>query len=90
MTMDRIRFGKGEALGSRVPNYSLARTDLDRPVREGEGITRTSAKHSRLYGVAIWFSSTRPLRCTIRATSRAQAEEFARNRHPTLTRLEID
>jgi hypothetical protein len=70
-------------------DYSRPLTDFDRPQAEGPGITRTEAAHARLYSLRITFSLARPLTTTIRATSQAQAERFARNRHPTLTGLEF-
>jgi hypothetical protein len=76
--------GKG-----RVANYMLPVQEFDRPLATGDGITRTTATHTQLYHLLIWFSATKTMRCSIRASSKAQAEQFARNRHPTLSRLEF-
>ena len=70
-----------------VPNYNLAPTDFDRPLESGEGITRTSAPHARHFRFTITFVHARPLRTTILATSRSEAEKFARTRHQTLISL---
>lgn len=49
----------------------------------GEGISRTSDPHARLWPVTVTFTTgSRPMSTTIRALSAGQAEEFARNRHP--------
>jgi hypothetical protein len=70
-------------------DYSRPLTDFDRPRQEGEDITHTTATHARLYSLRITFTVARPLLTTIRAVSRAQAERFARARHPTLTGLQF-
>lgn len=48
----------------------------------GEGITRTSTPGARLWPVEIRWPGVRPMRCTIRATSKRQAYQFAERRHP--------
>ena len=73
----------------REPSYVFPLTDMDAPLSSGEGITRTSAKVTRLYSMAVWFQADKPMRTSIRAISKKQAESFARARHPTLTRLEF-
>ena len=77
--------GKG-----RVTSYMLPPTEHDQPIASGEGLTRTSATITHLYHLMIWFGASKPMRATIRATTKREAELFARNRHPTLTRLEFD
>lgn len=56
----------------------------DDPCRmAGEGITRSSEPGTRLWQVEVkWPTARRPMRCTIRATSKKQAHLFASRRHP--------
>lgn len=49
----------------------------------GEGITRTSDPRARLWALVIPLPGLRPLHCTIRATSKAEAIRFAAARHPS-------
>jgi hypothetical protein len=69
-------------------NYLLPVLDNDEPLATGEGLTRTSAAAARLFHMLVHFGHSRPMRCTIRALSWSQAEQFARNRHPDLARIE--
>jgi hypothetical protein len=50
--------------------------------RLGEGISRTSAKGTRLHRLRIVFPQAMPMIETIRATSIREAKQFARNRYP--------
>lgn len=56
----------------------------DEPNHVGEGITRTSDPDARLWPVTVTFNAGgRPMATLIRAVSAGQAEQFARNRHPS-------
>lgn len=62
----------------------------DDPCRHaGEGITRTTEPGTRLWPVEIRWPGVRPMRCTIRATSKRQARQFAERRHPNASSIEI-
>ncbi len=69
-------------------NYQLPVLEHDEPQAVGEGLTRTSKAGSRLFDMLVHFNHSRPMRCTIRALSWEQAEQFAANRHPDLARIE--
>jgi hypothetical protein len=55
----------------------------------GEGITRTSEPGARFWPVQIHWPGCRPMRCTIRATCKQQAYQFAERRHPDASSIEI-
>lgn len=55
----------------------------------GEGITRTSEPGARFWPMEVCWPGRRPMRCTIRATSRQQAQQFASARHPDASSIEI-
>ena len=55
----------------------------------GEGITRTTAPGAKFWPVMVRFGNGSPMRATIRATSKMQAAEFARNRHPHATSITV-
>lgn len=55
----------------------------DAPDHTGEGITYTTQPGSRLWAVEVPFPGRQPMRCTIRATSKTQALQFAIARHPS-------
>jgi hypothetical protein len=62
----------------------------DDPCRHaGEGITRTSEPGAKLWPVEIRWPGCRPMRCTIKATSKRQAYQFAERRHPNASSIEI-
>jgi hypothetical protein len=69
-------------------NYLLPVLEHDEPQATGEGLTRTSKAGANLFDMVVHFNSSRPMRTTIRALTWAQAEQFARNRHPDLARIE--
>jgi hypothetical protein len=48
----------------------------------GEGITRTTEPGAKFWPVEIRWPGRRPMRCTIRATNKQQAHQFAERRHP--------
>lgn len=73
----------------RPVNYVLPVADATEPVSTGEGITRTSSKHSRLFPVRVHFQHAKPLLDSIKAVSKAQAQTFAKNRYPTQVRIEL-
>jgi hypothetical protein len=73
----------------RPISYFLQVADPTEPVSTGDGITRTSSKHSKLFAVRVHFKHARPLTDSIRAVSKAQAQTFARNRYPTQVRIEL-
>lgn len=73
----------------RPISYILPMVDATEPVNVGEGITRTSSKHARLFPVRVHFQYAKPLLDSIRAVSRAQANTFARNRYPTHVQIEL-
>lgn len=59
------------------------RAYTDEPTHGGEGITRTSDPRARFWPATITFTTgAKPLRCTIKAISPKQVEQFARARHP--------
>ena len=55
----------------------------------GEGITRTSEPGAKFWPVEGRFPGRRPMRCTIRATSKQQAYQFAERRHPNASSIKI-
>lgn len=55
----------------------------------GEGITRTTAPSAKFWPVMVRFGNGSPMRATIRATSKMQAAEFAKNRHPHATSITV-
>ena len=55
----------------------------------GEGITRTSEPGARFWPVQIHWPGCRPMRCTIRATCKRQAYQFAERRHPDASLIKI-
>lgn len=73
----------------RPISYLLPMADATEPVNTGEGITRTSSKHSRLFAVRVHFQYAKPLTDSIRAMSKAQAKTFAKNRYPTQVKIEL-
>ena len=73
----------------RPVSYVLPVADATEPVSTGEGITRTSSRHSRLFAVRVYFQNAKPLTDSIRAVSKAQAKAFAKNRYPTQVRIEL-
>lgn len=58
-------------------------TPTDEPTYTGEGITFTTQTGSRLWAVEVPFPGRSAMRCTIRATSKTQALQFAIARHPS-------
>lgn len=54
----------------------------------GEGITRTAQPGSRLWPFEITFPG-QPMRGTVRATNRRQAESFLRARHPQAQAISV-
>ena len=62
--------------------------DPTAPPTTGNGITFTDAADATLWAMAITLTCSRTLRCTIRATSWAQAKAFAQHRHPTATTIQ--
>jgi hypothetical protein len=58
-------------------------------LNSGEGITRTTNPRAQLYQFEVRMDRLRPLRGTISATSRKQAEQFARARHPNATQITV-
>ena len=64
-----------------MSRYRVAAND-EQPVSAGEGITVTADPSAKLWPVVVTFTTGgQPMRCTIRAINREQAETFARNRH---------
>ena len=62
----------------------------DDPCRmAGEGITRTSEPGARFWPVEVRWTGCRPMRCTIRATCKQQAYQFAERRHPRASSIKI-
>lgn len=55
----------------------------------GEGITRTNEPGAKFWPVEIRWPGRRPMRCTIRATSKQQAHQFAERRHPDASSIKI-
>jgi hypothetical protein len=55
----------------------------------GEGITRTSEPGAIHWPCEITFACRQPMRCTIRATCKQQAYQFAERRHPDASSIEI-
>jgi len=55
----------------------------------GEGITRTTDPAARFWPVLVRFGHGSPMRATVKATSKAQALQFAARRHPHATHIEI-
>ena len=62
----------------------------DDPCRmAGEGITRTTEPGAKFWPVEIRWPGRRPMRCTIRATCKQQAHQFAERRHPDASSIKI-
>lgn len=61
-------------------NYMLLSND-EHPVA-GEGITRTTEPGSRLWPYQVTFPGNKPMRGSVRAASKRQAERFLQARHP--------
>ena len=62
----------------------------DDPCRHGgEGVTRTSEPGARFWPVEVRWPGCRPMRCTIRATCKQQAYQFAERRHPRASSIEV-
>jgi hypothetical protein len=55
----------------------------------GEGITRTTAPGAQFWPVEVHFPCRRPMRCTIRATCKQQAHQFAERRHPDASSITV-
>jgi len=55
----------------------------------GEGITRTTEPGAKFWPVEIRWPGRRPMRCTIRATCKQQAHQFAERRHPDASSIKI-
>ena len=70
-------------------NFTLHWAEDSKPV-VGEGISRTSSSRAVLWSVVVDFARTPQLRTTIRATSKAEARKFAKNRHPDATTITIN
>lgn len=68
--------------------YTLPWLDTSEPQAVGEGLTRTSSPGARLFHMLLTFENARPMRATVRALNWRQAEQFARNRHPTLATIQ--
>jgi len=62
-------------------NYGLLTRD-ETHVETGEGITMTTEPGAKLWPYRVVFPGNRPMRGSIRAASRRQAERFLRARHP--------
>ena len=77
-----------KTMPAKPRNYLLPVLEHDEPLATGEGLTRTSKPGTALFHMLVHFKSSRPMRCTIRAISWSQAEQFARNRHPDLASIE--
>jgi len=73
----------------RPVSHVLPVADATEPVSTGEGITRTSSKHARLFPVRVHFEHAKPLTDSIKAVSKAQAQAFAKRRYPTQIRIEL-
>jgi|688.fasta_scaffold420588_3 hypothetical protein len=63
--------------------------DDDPCLSAGEGITRTTNPRATLWPFEARFPQGRPMRGTIRATGKQQAERFAQNRHPNANKITI-
>lgn len=62
-------------------NYKLLSRD-ETLVESGEGITMTTEAGARLWPYRVMFPGNRPMRGSVRAVSKRQAERFLRARHP--------
>jgi hypothetical protein len=63
--------------------------DDDPCLSAGEGITRTTNPRATLWPFEARFPQGRPMRGTIRATGKQQAQQFAQNRHPHANKITI-
>jgi hypothetical protein len=64
-------------------------TTEERNAQSGEGITRTSAPGAKFWPVLIKFGGGTPMKATIKATSKDEALQFARNRHPNASSIRV-
>jgi hypothetical protein len=55
----------------------------------GEGITKTTQAGTRLWHFEALMERAKPLRGTIRALTKRQAEVFAKNRHPNAVAITV-
>lgn len=62
--------------------------DEPRPVL-GEGLSRTSKHTAALWRVDVVEHRLRPMKTTIRASSRAEALKFSKNRYPNATTITV-
>jgi hypothetical protein len=69
-------------------NYLLLWQEDTQPV-VGEGLSRTESKAARLWSVDVGFNHQSPMKTTIRATSKAEAIKFTKNRHPLATTITV-
>ena len=72
----------------RERSYFMFCADSDQPTAQGEGLTRTASNAAVLFRYRVRLQGNSPLRGTIRAEDRQQAEKFLTNRHPNLTTIE--
>jgi hypothetical protein len=55
----------------------------------GEGLSRTESKAARLWSVDVGFNHQRPMKTTVRASSKSEAIKFTKNRHPLATTITV-
>lgn len=68
--------------------FVLTWADEEQP-KLGDGISRTSDPRSRLWEINVWFGGNKPMRESIRALSKKQAIQFAKNRYPKATEIKL-
>lgn len=72
----------------RERSYFMFCADSDQPTAQGEGLTRTTSEAAVLFRYRVRLQGSGPLRGTIRAENKQQAEKFLTNRHPNLATIE--
>lgn len=65
--------------------FALQWDDEDKP-NLGEGISRTTNNRAVLWDVLVVLNG-KPMLTTVRATSKAEAIKFSKNRHPKATSI---
>ena len=70
-------------------NYKLLSRD-ETLVESGEGITMTAQPGARLWPYQVMFPGNRPMRGSVPAVSKREAERFLRARHPQALEVMVE
>lgn len=78
----------GDMSNKREQSYVLGWQEDDPPVL-GEGLSRTSNPRAVLWRVDVETGNARPMITTVRASTKAEALKFSKNRYPTATSIKV-